>query len=233
MAETRPDPRPFWRKPRFQRFVIGLAIANIVVYAAVTYRLATKQERLAQRREYLSQEIASRQTELTQIREEQQRIERNDRVAEQFWSDVVEPLTPGLTDALAEIDRLARQSSVERGRTSYSQEVLGVGLREMRVSMPLEGDYFDLVRFVNVLERSKRFFLVREIALRDASEGRLNLRCDLSFFVKPVEGAAAVAETAEDGDRTQRRAERRAARQAARQAEREAASASDGAGTDN
>lgn len=230
MPDPRPDPRPFWRKPRFQRFVIGLAIANIVVYAAVTYRLATKQERLAQRREYLSQEIASRQTELTQIREEQQRIERNDRVAEEFWTDVVQPLTPGLTDALAEIDRLARQSSVERGRTSYSQEVLNVGLREMRVSMPLEGDYFDLVRFINILERSERFFLVREIALRDASEGRLNLRCDLSFFVKPVEEAAAESETAEDAAVAQRRAERQAARRAARQADRQSANASDGEG---
>ena len=190
MPETRPDPRPFWRKPRFLRSLLGLTLANIVVYGAVTYRLATKQERLTQQQASLSEEIATRQTELAALREEQERIERNDAVAEQFWSEVVQPLTPGLTDALAEIDRLARQSNVERGRTSYSQEVLDVGLSEMNVSMPLQGDYFDLIRFINVLERSERFFLVREIALRDAAEGRLNLRCDVSFFVKQPETAA-------------------------------------------
>ncbi|MGH9460562.1 MAG: type 4a pilus biogenesis protein PilO [Vicinamibacteria bacterium] len=194
MPETRPDPRPFWRKPRFLRLLLGLALANIVVYGAVTYRLATKQERLTQQQASLSQEIATRQAELASLREEQERIERNDAVAEQFWSEVVKPLTPGLTDALAEIDRLARQSNVERGRTSYSQEVLDVGLTEMNVSMPLQGDYFDLIRFINVLERSERFFLVREIALRDAAEGQLSLRCDLSFFVKPPSETAAVSE---------------------------------------
>ncbi len=201
MPETRPDPRPFWRKPRFYRSLLGLALANIVVYGAVTYRLATKQERLAQQQASLSQEIASRQEELSALQEEQERIERNDAVAEKFWSEVVEPLTPGLTDALAEIDRLAQQSNVERGRTSYSQEVLNVDLREMKVSMPLRGTYFDLVRFINVLERSDRFFLVREIALRDANEGQLNLRCNLSFFVKPVETPAVAEDT---GNRTGR-----------------------------
>ena len=190
MPETRPDPRPFWRKRRFVRSLLGLALANIVVYGAVTYRLATKQERLTQQQASLSEEIATRQAELAALREEQERIERNDAVAEQFWSEVVQPLTPGLTDALAEIDQLARQSNVERGRTSYSQEVLDVGLSEMNVSMPLQGDYFDLIRFINVLERSERFFLVREIALRDAAEGLLSLRCDVSFFVKPPETAA-------------------------------------------
>ena len=203
MPETRPDPRPFWRKPRFQRFLLGLALANVVIYGAVTYRLATKQERLTQQRASLSQEIASQQEELSALQKEQERIARNDAVAEEFWSDVVQPLTPGLTDALAEIDRLARQSNVERGRTSYSQTVLDVDLREMKVSMPLQGTYFDLVRFINVLERSPRFFLVREISLRDADEGRLNLRCDLSFFVKPVATPAVAEDT---GDRAARRA---------------------------
>ena len=195
MPEIRSAPRPFWRKRRFVRGFVGLALANLVVYGAVTYRLATKQERLERQQASLSEEIAARQTELAGLREEQERIQRNDVVVEQFWSEVVQPLTPGLTDALAEIDRLARQSNVERGRTSYSQAVLDVDLREMKVSMPLQGSYFDLVRFINILERSERFFLVREIALRDADEGRLNLRCDVSFFVKPAEEAQASGDT--------------------------------------
>jgi len=96
---------------------------------------------------------------------------------------------------------------VERGRTSYSQDVLDVGLREIKVSMPLQGTYFDLVRFINVLERSDRFFLVREIALRDAAEGQLSLRCDVSFFVKPVETPAVAENT---GNRTRRASDPRA-----------------------
>jgi Tfp pilus assembly protein PilO len=211
VTEARLDPRPFWRKPRFHQSLIGLALVNLVVYGAVTYRLATKQERLAQQQASLSEQIATRQGELASLREEQARIERNDAVVAAFWSDVVQPVTPGLTDAIDEIDRLARQSNVERGRTSYSQEELDVGLREIKVSMPLQGSYFDLVRFINVLERSERFFLVREIALRDSSEGQLNLRCDLSFFVKPVETPAIAENAGNAGNRAALRRANRAA----------------------
>ncbi|HLE21857.1 MAG TPA: hypothetical protein VJB88_12125, partial [Vicinamibacteria bacterium] len=63
-------------------------------------------------------------------------------------------------------------------------------------SMPLQGTYFDLIRFINLLERSGRFFLVREIALGDTEGGQLNLRCDVSFFLKAVAATPAVAENA-------------------------------------
>ena len=181
------DLRPFWQKRRFYLSLAGLVVANLVVYGVVTYRLATKQERLAKEEASLAGEIASRQKVLDGLRTEQERIVRNDAVADEFWSDIVKPRTPGLTEAVAEIDRLADQTGIERGRTSYSQDVLPVGLSEVKVRMPLEGSYFDLLRFINLLERSERFFLVREIALRDADAGQLALRCDVAFFLKPSE----------------------------------------------
>ncbi len=184
------DLRPFWQKRRFYLSLVSLALANLVVYGVVTYRLATKQERLAKEETSLTGELVSRQTALDDLRTEQERIARNDAVAEEFWSEVVQPRTPGLTDAVAELDRLAKQTGVARGRTSYSEDVLPVGLSEMKVRMPLEGSYFNLLRFVNLMERSERFFLVREIALRDANEGQLALRCDVAFFLKPSEGPA-------------------------------------------
>ena len=184
------DLRPFWKKRRFYLSLVSLALANLVVYGVVTYRLATKQERLAKEETSLTGEIASRQKVLGSLRTEQERIARNDAVAKEFWSEVVQPRTPGLTEAVAEIDRLAKQTGVSRGRTSYSEDVLPVGLSEMKVRMPLEGSYFNLLRFVNLMERSERFFLVHEIALRDANEGQLALRCDVAFFLKPSQGPA-------------------------------------------
>ena len=190
MTDTNPglDLRPFWQKRRFYLSLVGLALANLVVYGVVTYRLATKQERLAKEEASLTGEIAARQKVLDGLRTERERIARNDAVAEKFWSEVVQPRTPGLTEAVAEIDRLAKQTGVTRGRTSYSQDVLPIGLSEVNVRMPLEGTYFNLLRFINLLERSGRFFLVREIALRDADEGQLALRCDVAFFLRPSEG---------------------------------------------
>ena len=61
--------------------------------------------------------------------------------------------------------------------------------------MPVEGNYFDLVRFINRLERSERFFLVEEIRLSRAnSDGdALRLECAVSFYLKPGERPVAEA----------------------------------------
>ena len=54
--------------------------------------------------------------------------------------------------------------------------------------MPVEGDYFDLVRFLNRLERSEKFFLVEEVRLtqQEVGDARIRLTCSVTFFLKPV-----------------------------------------------
>lgn len=187
MSDVVLDLRPFWKKRRFHLSLLGVALANAAVYGAVTYRLATKQERLAREQVSLTEELASRREELGTLEAERERLSNNNEAATEFWDEVVKPRTPGLTEAVAEIDRLARSTGVTRGRTSYSGTDLDVGLIEIGVNMPLEGSYFNLVRFINRLERSERFFLVREISLRGSEGGQLELGCDVSFFLKPDE----------------------------------------------
>jgi Tfp pilus assembly protein PilO len=182
---SRPTPKPFWAKRRYYLpLVIGLAV-NVVVYVALTYRLATKQERLAREQGSLSETLQKRRGELAGLESEHERLVRNDRTANAFWSDVVQTRDPGLTEAIAELDRLAESSGVQAGRTSFQYTELDVGLVEVGASLPLEGTYFNLVRFINSLERSPRFFLVREIGLRESlSEGTIGLECEVAFFYK-------------------------------------------------
>jgi hypothetical protein len=111
----------------------------------------------------------------------------------QFWSETVRSRAPGLTEAWDEIDHLASETHVVRGRTGYDRELLDVGLEHVEATMPVEGNYFDLVRFINRLERSDRFFLVEEVRLskREQEDATIRLDCSLSFYLKPnaAEGA--------------------------------------------
>ncbi len=99
---------------------------------------------------------------------------------------MVQERAPGLTDAWDEIDRLAGETNVTRGRTGYERDVLDVGLEQIKATMPVEGDYFDLVRFINRLERSERFFLVEQITIsqRESNEAGIELGCSIAFFLK-------------------------------------------------
>ena len=100
---------------------------------------------------------------------------------------MVHTRVPGLTEAWKELDHLAEGSRVQRGQTSYKRELLDVGLEQIKARMPVEGSYFDLVRFINRLERSPRFFLVEEIRLAKRDRGDfIELDCSISFFLKGV-----------------------------------------------
>lgn len=180
--------KPFWKKKRYWVPPLAAAVVNAAVYAGVTYRLATKQERLTRELAASTERKAAQQAELEKLKAEVERVARNQKAVEHFFGEVVGPRTTGLTGALAEIDQLARDAAVERGRTTYAQEASEVGLIQVTASMPVRGSYFDLVSFVNRLERSPRFFVLKELELASAPSGsrggELELRCSVAFFLR-------------------------------------------------
>jgi len=184
-----PDLRPFWRKRRYWVPLVVAAVTNAVVYGAGTHRLATKQERLTREQTALTESVASRQEELTGLAAEREQLARNDEAAERFWAEIVRERDPGLAEAIAEIDRLTAESRVSWDRTAFGYENLDVGLIQVQASIPLRGSYFDLIGFINRLERSSRFFLVNRLGLKRSS-GRnadLELSCEIVFFLRANE----------------------------------------------
>ena len=186
MTTANPNLKPFWRQ---RRYVLPLALGillNGLAYVALTYRLATKQERLARQHETLTGDIATKREEMGKLEEDRERMVRNQEAADHFWTEVAQPLEPGLTEAIAEIDRLADDAGLKHDRMSFTYDFLDVGLTEVSAAMPLNGSYFNLVRFLNSLERSPRFFVVKEIGLNRAQdeEKEIGLTCDISFFLK-------------------------------------------------
>jgi Tfp pilus assembly protein PilO len=170
-------------------WLLALVLANVAIFVGVTHRLATKQERLEGERVRLEAELASKAGELSGLSETESRASRNAESVRRFWGDVVKDRLPGLTEAWDEIDHLASESNVVRGRTGYNREILDVGLEQIKATMPVEGSYFDLVRFINRLERSERFFLLEEVRLsqRETDEATLRLDCAIAFFLKSQE----------------------------------------------
>ena len=173
------------RQKAFVRLLI-LLVVNGALFAAVTYRLANKQERLADEQERLRLELEQKKTELEALSLEEARATANAKAVTDFWTDVVKTRVPGLTEAWEEIDRLTKESNVIKGRTAYDRDLMDVGLEQIKATMPVEGTYFDLVRFINRLERSERFFLVEEVQLaqRETQGSTIRLDCSISFYLK-------------------------------------------------
>lgn len=185
------------RQKGFVRLAILLAV-NAVVFAGITFRLANKQDRLATDQERLSAELAQKTEELERLTTAEGRVAENASAVTEFWTDTVKSRVPGLTEAWEEIDRLANETNVVKGRIGYDRDLLDVGLERITATMPVEGNYFDLVRFINRLERSPRFFLVEEVRLlqRESDDTTILLDCSISFYLK---GRSAATEQKEAG----------------------------------
>ena len=85
----------------------------------------------------------------------------------------------------AEIFRLAGQSGVKVGSEKYDMkdpEVLGV--QRVQIEADLAGDYLQLVRFINSLERDQMFFLLDSVSLGGEQGGMVRLQLKMETYLK-------------------------------------------------
>jgi len=85
----------------------------------------------------------------------------------------------------AEIYRLAGQSGVKVGSEKYDMkdpEVLGV--QRVQIEADLAGDYLQLVRFINSLERDQMFFLLDSVSLGGEQGGMVRLQLKMETYLK-------------------------------------------------
>jgi len=75
------------------------------------------------------------------------------------------------------------KSGVHVTRIGYSQGKPGLDLTEIFIDANLIGDYPQIMKFVNSLERSKIFFVVRQMNLTGQQGGMVNLRLQVSTWM--------------------------------------------------
>jgi type IV pilus assembly protein PilO len=72
----------------------------------------------------------------------------------------------------------------------YTQGPPGPDLTEISLDAGITGDYPQIMRFVNALERDKTFFVIRQMALTGQQGGLVNLRLRVSTWLRPADAAA-------------------------------------------
>ncbi len=85
------------------------------------------------------------------------------------------------------IDELQVGSSVRLSRLQYTQGKPGGDLTEITMDAGITGDYPQIMRFVNALERDKTFFVIRAMELTSQQGGQVSLRLRLSTWLRPAD----------------------------------------------
>lgn len=117
----------------------------------------------------------------------------SDAEAARFYA---ERLPPAYSDVAAQLGSISNRTNVRLSRASYVAAPPLDGVTELRIDAAVTGQYRDLARFVNGLERDKSFFLIENMALSGAQSGLVNLQMRIGTYLKeplsraPSNGAA-------------------------------------------
>jgi Tfp pilus assembly protein PilO len=84
-----------------------------------------------------------------------------------------------------QIGSLSVKSGVNLSRVQYTQGLTTGDLTEISMDSSISGEYQQIMRFVNGLERDRTFFIIRSMAFTGQQGGLVNLRLRVSTWMRP------------------------------------------------
>ena len=105
-------------------------------------------------------------------------------------------IPPSYSAFLERLGELKEKAPVQLTRATYTQAPGSGDLTEIRMDAGVSGDYTAIMRFINGLERSQTFFIVRAMALSGQQSGTVTLRLQVSTWLRPADAIGFPVDTA-------------------------------------
>jgi hypothetical protein len=109
-------------------------------------------------------------------------------------------IPPSYSSIASRIGELALKGPVRLTRVQYTQGAAGSDLTEIIMDAGITGEYPQIMRFVNGLERDQTFFVIRAMSLTGQQGGTVNLRLRVSTWLRPADVPSGLAPTPQPGD---------------------------------
>ncbi len=153
-------------------------------------------------------QLKVKEKEVAPLRGLETRVEDSRAQMRDFYS---KRIPPNYSSIATRIGELALKGPVRLTRVQYTQGPPGSYLTEITMDAGITGDYQQIMRFVNSLERDQTFFVIRGMALTGQQGGLVNLRLRVSTWLRPADvpsglaptppaGAAAAAHQGKEGE---------------------------------
>jgi type IV pilus assembly protein PilO len=160
--------------------VIALAVRLGLDWAATN---STAQDRLVSKQF----ELKALEHETVPLRGLDRRV---DETRAQLQAFEQKRIPPNYSSIDARIGELQVASGVHLSHLQYTQGKPDSGLTEISIDAGISGDYPAIMRFINSIERDPVFFIIRTMALTGQQGGQVNLRLQLSTWLRSADAAA-------------------------------------------
>jgi Tfp pilus assembly protein PilO len=167
------------------RFVyIGLLLLALNTIAFLFIVLPEKQKISKLQTSFSQQrnQIGGQQNDLKVLRRRLSALQKAQKDLDIIYNQVLAQKKVGVTAIRQELQDLAGSLSVERGALNYDYDDLPeYGLRHFSLSVPVEGAYREIRRFINDIERSQYFLILDRVDLSAEKESKSGESVTLNF----------------------------------------------------
>ena len=184
---------PRWTAIREQLFApIGLHWAGFLLLAAATLVLGVRvgldwrttsagsQDALAAGRA----QLRAMELQTAPLRGLDKHVQESRKQIDAFYAKRVPPSYSAILEALGS---LQSTGNVRLAHVQYTQAPGSGDLTEIRLDASVTGDYPAILHFINGLERSQTFFVIRAMNLGGQQNGVVNLRLQCSTWLRPAD----------------------------------------------
>ncbi len=175
-----PDLRETRRKLKIA--IAALVCVDVAAGVVLFSPLVGSERSRRQQLENLWRDLQLKTRQVEPLRGLDQKILQANQQISQFYKDRL----PGQDSAVSdELGKLAAQNGVKITQAKYSvKDAEPVGVRPMLIEANLSGDYLQLIRFINAVERDQLFFIIDSVQLGGEQAGVVKLQLKLETYLK-------------------------------------------------
>jgi type IV pilus assembly protein PilO len=165
----------------------GLALFDLAFYLFAIGPLGESDRERAQRVSQLQRLAQARTGEVAKLATIVEKVQTARTQGDQLLVEVALPRRTAYSSIVSELDEACKKAGVDlRDRAFNVEPVEGSDtLSIMTVTAGLEGNYENLVRFLNLLDRSSRFLIIESLGASPQQTGTmLNVSLKLDTFVR-------------------------------------------------
>lgn len=172
-----------------RRFLVtAVALALVALAGGIFLLTPYGRSREAMQVEFfrLREELKRKQQEAGPLTDIESKLAAARRQIDAFYRERLPATYSGVS---AELARLANESGVRLGNVKYEVDARNPapGAAPVRITADVEGNYLNLVRFINALERDQMFFVPESVALAER-QGDVTLELVVQTYLR--EGGA-------------------------------------------
>jgi Tfp pilus assembly protein PilO len=170
------------------QLILGILLAaNLVAAYFVIRPIGGSPQELREQAIEMRGQLRQQQATLDRTRVLAGKIESGRTEGDQFMSKYFLPRRTAYSSVMADLNELASQTKVTPKEGAYAIEPIEGSdvLDMMQLSVNYEATYPDLIRFVNLLDKSSRLLIIETLnATPQQSGGKLNFMVKLDTFVR-------------------------------------------------